>query len=82
MVNVVIGVEGTLTVAAGNEIATRAEQRLRRNLDFLRHVSVHYHPSREGKAVGTRRAKVIDCGRSLGVWPDRYTLDIDASGNR
>jgi len=47
MVDVVIGVEGTLTVAAGNEIATRAEQRLERNLDFLRHVSVHYHPSRE-----------------------------------
>ncbi len=46
MVNVVIGVEGTLTVAAGNEIATQAEQRLHRNLDFLRHVSVHYHPSR------------------------------------
>ncbi len=46
MVDVVIGVEGTLTVAAGNEIATRAEQRLHANLDFLRHVSVHYHPSR------------------------------------
>ncbi len=49
MVNVVIGVEGTLTVAAGNEIATKAEERLARNLDFLRHVSVHYHPSRKGR---------------------------------
>jgi cation diffusion facilitator family transporter len=51
MVDVVIGVEGTLTVAAGNEIATRAERRLERNLDFLRHVSVHYHPSRDGGAA-------------------------------
>ena len=46
MVDVVIGVEGTLTVAAGNEIATQAEERLHNNLDFLRHVSVHYHPRR------------------------------------
>jgi cation diffusion facilitator family transporter len=46
MVDVVIGVEGTLSVAAGNEIATRAEQQLYGGLDYLRHVSVHYHPSR------------------------------------
>jgi cation diffusion facilitator family transporter len=53
MVDVVIGVEGTLTVAAGNEIATQAEERLYRNLDFLRHVSVHYHPSRDGRAAAS-----------------------------
>jgi divalent metal cation (Fe/Co/Zn/Cd) transporter len=53
MVDVVIGVEGTLTVAAGNEIATRAEERLHRNLDFLRHVSVRYHPSRDGRAAAS-----------------------------
>jgi cation diffusion facilitator family transporter len=51
MVDVVIGVEGSLTVAAGNEIATRAEQRLYGNLEYLRHVSVHYHPSRAGASL-------------------------------
>lgn len=54
MVDVVIGVEGTLTVAAGNEIATHAEDALRQNLDYLRHVSVHYHPSRSYHPTATR----------------------------
>jgi cation diffusion facilitator family transporter len=45
MVDVVIGVDGTLTVAAGDEIANLAEQRLYGSLEFLRHVSVHYHPA-------------------------------------
>jgi cation diffusion facilitator family transporter len=56
MVDVVIGVEGTLTVAAGNEIATQAEERLYNNLDFLRHVSVHYHPRREGQATACEQS--------------------------
>jgi cation diffusion facilitator family transporter len=51
MVDVVIGVDGTLTVAAGDEIANQAEQRLYGGLEFLRHVSVHYHPGRGKSAL-------------------------------
>jgi cation diffusion facilitator family transporter len=54
MVDVVIGVDGTLTVAAGNDIATRAEDALKEKLEYLRHVSVHYHPSRVSHATTAR----------------------------
>ncbi len=47
MVNVVIGVEGMLSVADGDRIATRAEQALGRNIPYLRRVYVHYHPARQ-----------------------------------
>ena len=45
LVNVTIGIEGSLTVAAGDEIASQVEQTLHRNVEYLRHVSVHYHPA-------------------------------------
>ena len=66
MVNVVIGVDGTLTVAAGDEIANRAEQRLYGNLEYLRQVSVHYHP-----ALGKRNGLPRPTGNQRPEWRAR-----------
>ncbi len=46
LVSVTIGIDGSLTVAAGDEIASCVEQVLYGNVEYLRHVSVHYHPTR------------------------------------
>jgi cation diffusion facilitator family transporter len=45
LVNLTVGIDGTLTVAAGDQIATQVEDALWRNVDYIRRVSVHYHPS-------------------------------------
>ncbi len=44
VVNITIGVDGHLSVAEGDQIATRAEQILLDNVEFMRRVHVHYHP--------------------------------------
>ena len=46
MVDVTVGVDGTLSVAAGDQIASRVEDVLWENVEYLRRVSVHYHPSK------------------------------------
>lgn len=46
VINVTIGINGSLSVAAGDEIACRVEQTLYQNIEFLRRVYVHYHPAR------------------------------------
>ncbi len=45
LVQVTIGVNGMLTVAEGNEIATEVERALYRQIEYLRRVSIHYHPA-------------------------------------
>ena len=45
VMNLTIGVDGALTVADGDEIATRVERTLYGSVDFLRHVHVHFHPA-------------------------------------
>jgi len=45
VINVTIGVEGSLSVAAGDEIASQVERTLCRHIEFLRRVHVHYHPA-------------------------------------
>lgn len=45
VVNITIGVEGTLTVADGDDIASRVEKALYDQVDMLQRVYVHYHPS-------------------------------------
>ena len=47
---ITIGVDGELTVAEGDRIASEAEAALRRSVEYLRHVSVHYHPGRRAPA--------------------------------
>ena len=48
VINITIGLEGSLTVAAGDEIASQAERKLLNEIEFLRRVHVHYHPAKEG----------------------------------
>jgi cation diffusion facilitator family transporter len=44
VVNLTIGVDGALSVAQGDAIASRVEEKLYRNINLLRRVHVHYHP--------------------------------------
>ena len=46
IVNVTIGIDGSLTVAAGDEIASQVEHVLHNQIEFLPQVYVHYHPAR------------------------------------
>jgi len=43
--NVTIGVEGSLSVADGDKIATQVERTLTEHIEFMRRVHVHYHPA-------------------------------------
>ena len=52
MVNVTIGIDGSLSVAAGDEIANRVEFTLRKNVEYLHRVSIHYHPSKKRRVDG------------------------------
>jgi cation diffusion facilitator family transporter len=47
VINITIGLEGSLTVAAGDEIAAQVERKLLNEIEFLRRVHVHYHPVKE-----------------------------------
>jgi len=44
VVNLTIGVDGSLTVADGDRIATQVEQTLMDGIELMRRVHVHYHP--------------------------------------
>lgn len=44
VINLTICVDGALTVAAGDEIASRVENTLLDNMELVRRVHVHYHP--------------------------------------
>ncbi|HUW12418.1 MAG TPA: cation diffusion facilitator family transporter [Anaerolineae bacterium] len=63
VINVTIGVDGSLSVAGGDKIASQVESALCRNVDFLRRVHVHYHPTTDGLAAGEA------------ALPDRDTCD-------
>ena len=43
--NVTISIDGSLSVAAGDAIATQAEHKLYESVDLLRRVHIHYHPA-------------------------------------
>jgi cation diffusion facilitator family transporter len=45
VMNVTIGVDGSLSVVEGDEIATAVEEQLYAFIPFLRQVHVHYHPA-------------------------------------
>ena len=47
LVNVTIGIDGSMSVAAGDDIANHVEAALRKNIEYLHRVSVHYHPSKK-----------------------------------
>jgi cation diffusion facilitator family transporter len=48
VINITIGLEGSLTVAGGDEIASQVERKLLNEIELLRRVHVHYHPVKEG----------------------------------
>jgi cation diffusion facilitator family transporter len=45
VVNITIGVDGSLTVVEGDKIATGVEEILLHEIEFMRRVYVHYHPA-------------------------------------
>ena len=47
VINLTLGVDGALTVAEGDRIATQVEGKLYREIDFLKRVHVHYHPQQK-----------------------------------
>lgn len=49
VMNITIGVDGSLSVAQGDEIATEVENILMQEVEFLRRVHVHYHPVKQKK---------------------------------
>lgn len=49
VINITIGVDGLLSVARGDQIATQVEQILYGKIDLLQRVHVHYHPVQQGK---------------------------------
>ncbi len=58
VVNLIIAVDGALSISEGDEICTQAEQRLYETMPEIRMVYVHYHPPRQR-------------GRSIEVLPRR-----------
>ena len=44
VVNITIGVDGGITVADGDRIASEAEKRLYKEIDLLKNVYIHFHP--------------------------------------
>lgn len=46
VINVTIGIDGTMSVADGDCIASRVEDKLYNSIDLARQVYVHYHPAR------------------------------------
>ncbi|NOZ26768.1 MAG: cation transporter [Chloroflexi bacterium] len=64
VVNLTIGVDGTLSVAAGDQIASHVERVLYENIEFLRRVHVHYHPVQEPSSPGVEpSARETGAGR-------------------
>ena len=53
VVNVTIDVDGDLTVTQGDGIATRVEETLLAEIEFMRRVYVHYHPAGKSSAGQT-----------------------------
>ncbi len=47
VVNLTIGLDGSMSVAAGDDIASQVEKRLLDGIQFLRRVHVHYHPAKK-----------------------------------
>ena len=60
LVDLTIGIDGSLSVAAGDQIASQVEETVWRNVEYIRRVSVHYHPSRPGAKKAERAGRHAD----------------------
>ena len=49
VVNLTIGISGSLTVRQGDRIATKVESLLYDSIPNIRHIHVHYHPAEEAR---------------------------------
>lgn len=49
VVNLTIGVSGSLSVTKGDAVASPVEHALLEQVDFVRRVHVHYHPTPQPK---------------------------------
>ncbi len=55
IMNLTIGVDGGISVAEGDRIASKVERLLYTKIEFLRYISIHYHPAKAARAsVGTK----------------------------
>jgi cation diffusion facilitator family transporter len=51
VINLTIGIDGSLDVVQGDRIATEVEHLLCDRIELLRRVHVHYHPARTGRTL-------------------------------
>ena len=66
VVNLTLGVDGCLSVTEGDQIATRAEATLFREIEFLGQVHIHYHPA------------VQPCGQGSADQLPNHTVVLDS----
>lgn len=59
VVNVTVGVDGSMTVRRGDAIATQVEELLIERIDLLRRVYVHYHPVSSFDSDSEERPKIF-----------------------
>jgi cation diffusion facilitator family transporter len=76
--DVTIGIDGTLSVAAGDAIASRAERELYGGVDLLRRVHIHYHPAgtAEQRGVSTPDSSPRSVDDLQGVSEDGSDLKL------
>lgn len=58
VINITIGLDGSLNIKEGDKIATIVEERIKENIEFIRKVYVHYHPE---NSTGKRKEIGIIC---------------------
>ncbi len=56
LMHVTVGLDGAITVAEGDRIATRVEHALSEGIDLVKRVYVHYHPVRKVQRAGEKGA--------------------------
>lgn len=61
VVNLTIGLDGSLTITEGDRVCTLVEQRLYDSMPEIRKVHVHYHPPREQRG-GTAAPRAVSEG--------------------
>jgi len=62
ILNVTIGVDGAMSVAEGDRIATKVEKTLKNSIDLVQRVHVHYHPARERREPKTETKPAVPVG--------------------
>ena len=51
LINISICVNGSISVEEGDRIATQAEDTIMKNIDYVRQVHVHFHPSSSNEKI-------------------------------